>query len=191
MKTIFLFCTKPWVYLTELPLMVMLFIAVALNDKSEELLKYYPLIIFLSLLIVFIAVYFFRMLSISFEEIRYHGLFSSKDQAFIKEKRTLVISVCPRHTLRLELFGDAAEEPAFDWMKAEDVMHREVCLFRGSAVGGKRNAEKTVAYFLAEGESAEGCLKDGYAYEDEAITVSTEQKNEITEIRISFKITVV
>ena len=189
MKNIFLFCTKPWIYLLELPPMIMLFIALALNDKSTDLLKYYPLISVLALFIIFFAVYFFRVISISFDEIRYHGLFSSKDQAFIKEKRTLVLSLYPRRTLRLELFGDAAEEPAFEWMSAEDVMHREVCLFRGRAIGSKASAKKIVEYFVAD--TADGCLDDGYLFEDDCITVKTETKNEIKQIRIKFKITIV
>ena len=189
MKSVFLFCTKPWIYLLELPVMIIFSIVVALNDQSTDLLKYYPLIIVLALFIIFFAVYFFRVISVSFDELRYHGLFSSKDQAFIKEKRTLVISLYPKHTLHLELYGDAAEEPAFEWMSAEDVMHREVCVFRGKAIGGKSTAKKLVEYFVSD--SAENCLDDGYIFDDDCITVTTETKNEIKEIRIRFKITIV
>lgn len=191
MKSIFLFCSKIWVYLTEIPLMIMLFIAIELNDESKDIFGYYPLIIFLSLAILFIAVYFFRVITVSTDEIKFHGLFSSRDREFIKKDRSLVISIKPHHTLRLELYGDAGEEPAFDWMRAEDVVHRDICLFRGNAVGGAKSALKILRYFGVSREAEAGYLGNGYFFEDQNVKVYTEIKNELTCLTVKFKTTIV
>ncbi len=191
MKSIYLFCTKPWVYLTELPVLILLAVSIAFNGKSEEKLKFYPLIILLIFSAIFIFIYFFKMISITTDEIKYIGLFSSKDSAFIKEKKTLEISLHRFGNIRLLLFGDAAEAPAFEWMKAEDVAHREICLFRGRALGGKYFAKKILNYFALDKEALEGFDKEGFFYEDERITIKTSKKNEVLCFQIHFKITII
>ncbi len=191
MKSVYLFCTKPWVYLTELPVIILLSVAIAFNDKSEELYKYYPLIIFLIFSAMFIFIYFFRMISINTDEIRYHGLFSSRDSAFINENKSLVISLMGMGNMRLELFGDASEAPPFEWMKAEDISHRDVCLFRGRAIGGKGSAKKILEYFAMKKEALAECFSDGFSYDDERISISTQQINEVTKFKIKFKVTII
>ena len=192
MKSIYLLSTKLWVYLTEIPVLILLGVAISTNHLSNDIFKYYPLIIFLAFSVIFIMVYFFSVISISYDEIRYHGLFSSKDSAFITENKTLVIKIKPKRNLAVELYEDAGIEPAFDWMKAEDVMHREICVFRGKANGSYKTAEKILKYFgLAEESLAAATSEDGFSYEDDAIKVSSANKNEIFEIAIKFKITMV
>ncbi|MBQ9071188.1 MAG: hypothetical protein IJY23_07585 [Clostridia bacterium] len=189
MKSIYFFCTKPWVYLTELPVLFMLWVAMIFNGQSEEVFKFYPLIIVLSAAVIFIFVYFFRVISISIDEIRYHGLFSSRDSAFIDENKTLLISLKPRLRLGLELYGDAGDVPAFDWMKAEDVKHRDICLFRGKAIGGKRSAARILNFFSVPKEEIVKATNDGFFYEDDALLVKSERKNEVFQISIQFKTT--
>ncbi len=191
MKSVYLFCTKLWVYLTELPVLILLAVAISLNGKSEETLKFYPLIIFLILAAIFIFIYFFRMISLSTDEIKVIGLFSSKDSAFIKANETLEVSLHRFGNIRFVLFGDAAETPAFEWMKAEDVAHREICLFRGRALGRKNTAKKILDYFALENEKLEGFEKEGFFYEDERITVNTIRANEVLTFKIKFKITII
>ena len=191
MKSIYFFCTKPWIYLTELPVLFMLWVAMIFNGQSEEIFKFYPLIIALSAAVIFIFVYFFRVISISYDEIRYHGLFSSRDSATIEENKTLVISVKPKFRLGFELYGDIGKEPIFDWMKAENAEHRDICVFRGKAIGGKSSALRTLKFFCVSTDDLNKCLDDGYFYEDNAIRVNTERKNEILEIKIKFKTTII
>ena len=191
MKSVYLFCSKPWVYLTEIPAMIILWISLSLNDRAEGVLKFYPLIIFSSLMIVFIMIYFFRAISISTDEIRYHGLFSSKDSALISENKTLRISIKPHFNLGIELFGDAGEEPAFDWMKAADIKHRDICIFRGKAVGGKSASKKIVRYFTGDFEIASAVFHDGYTFENEDFSIKSEQLNEVFTISIKFKKTII
>ncbi len=192
MKGIFLFCSRLRVYLTEIPVMIMLAITIFYNDQSTDLLKYYPLIVFLCLVIIFIAVYFFRLISITTDEVRYHGLFSSKDSAFITKDRTLKLSLHPRKSLRVELYGDAGKEPAFDWMKAEDVVHREICLFRGKAIGGRGSATKILKYFGVPSDIlTSDAFEKGFTFEDETISVNAVSENDIPTVSISFKKTII
>ena len=191
MKSIYILSTKLWVYLTEIPVLILLWVSISTNHLAEGTLKYYPLIIFLSLAVVFIMVYFFSVISISCEEIRYHGLFSSRDSAFITENKTLVIRIKPRRNLDIELYGDAGVEPAFDWMKADDVIHRDICLFRGRANGSVGTAKRILKFFNVPEEERISAMNDGFSYEDDAIRVNSCQKNEVFEISLSFKITIV
>ena len=191
MKSIYLFCTKPWVYLTELPVIVMFAIALNYNDASTDIFKFYPLLIFLALAIVFIAVYFFRLISISTDEIRALGLFSSKDRAFISKGRTLVIAVRPHGILRFELYGGMGSEPVFDWMSVEDSKHREVCYFRGKSLGGKKTVVNILKFFELTDEEAMAALTDGHSSDHKIVSVASAQKNEVFEVRIRFNETII
>ena len=191
MKSIYLLSTKLWVYLTEIPVLILLWVAISSNHLSEDVFKYYPLIIFLCFAVIFIMVYFFRMISINTDEIRYHGLFSSKDSAFIKENRSLIIKLKPGRNIGIELHGDAGAEAPFDWMKSEDAIHRAVCLFRGKANGGIGSAKKILKFFALPEDKLDAAVADGFNYEDDAIRVDSCKKNEILEITLKFKITIV
>ena len=159
MKSIYLLSTKLWVYLTEIPVLILLWVAISYNSFSEDIFKYYPLIVFLCLAVIFIMVYFFRMISITNDEIRYHGIFSSKDSAFIKENRSLVLRLKPGRNIGIELYGDAGVEPPFDWMKAEDAIHRDVCLFRGRANGNEKTARRILKFFSLPEDKLEGATE--------------------------------
>ena len=65
MKGIAFFSSRLWVYLTELPVILLLVVAVRNNDAADNVGKLYPLIILLGAVIVFIAIYFFRGVIIS------------------------------------------------------------------------------------------------------------------------------
>ncbi len=191
MKSIYLFCTKPRVYLIEFPILAILWIAIKFNKFSENTFKFYPLIFVSAFFVIFTAVYFFRAISISNDEIRCLGVFSSKDNALIAENKTLVISLHPHFNMKLELYTDAAESPAFEWMKASDVAHRDVCVFRAGAVGTKRSAIKILEYFSVPKEDAINCSTDGFNYENDNIKVESFSENETLKIKIKFKTTII
>ena len=190
MKSIYLFCTKLWVYLTEIPVVALFWLAVSLNKYSDLPFKFYPLIIVSAFFIVFIMVYFFRVISINNDEIRYLGVFSSKDSALITENKTLVMALHPHYNLRLTLYEDASISPAFEWMKAEDVMHRDVCVFRGRAVGGEKSAKKILEYFTLPKDILDDAMIDGFAFENDTVKITTFTENEVLKTRINFKTTI-
>ena len=51
MKKTFLFCTKPLFFLTEIPPVFLLIIAILQNSQADGILKLYPLIAVLSIAI--------------------------------------------------------------------------------------------------------------------------------------------
>ena len=191
MKSVYLFCTKLWVFLIELPIVAILWVALALNNESDLPFKFYPLIITSVLLILFIMLYFFRFISINNDEIRIHGIFAEKDSALITENKTLVVALHPRHKIKLELYGDPEQEPEFNWMKVENVLHREICIFRGKAIGGKGRAKRILEYFTVPSAEISKAFEDGFSFENEAVRVTSASANEVFNISIQFKITII
>ena len=188
MKSLYMFSTRLRVYLIELPLLIILTIAIHFNDKSEDLLKFYPLIIVVSLGMIFILIYFFRGVSLSYEEIRTYGLFAKRDSAMITKDKVLCVTICPKKIVRLYLWGNDGT-PAFDWQKEEDVakdgMLRQISC---KVIGGKRLAKRILKFYTVDAEALEMlATKSGAAYENADVSVASERKNEIFEIRISFK----
>ena len=100
MRGIFLFCTKLWIYLSELPLIILFMVAVRQNKNIDTPVRLYPLMIALVIGMVLIFLYYFRIVKINFEEIRMIGLFSGRDKALIKKDRTLTFTLWPRYVFR-------------------------------------------------------------------------------------------
>ena len=92
MKNTFLFCSRLRVYWCEIPIVGILLLCIKYNDYSEGLYKLYLLMAFSALASIFILIYFFRAIKLSFEEIRYIGLFSSRDSAIITEGKTIILT---------------------------------------------------------------------------------------------------
>ena len=190
-KSIYLFCTKLWIYVTELPALAIFTLAAIYNKHSEEPMGLYPLMIVSLAAAVIIFLYFLRFISINTDEIRYHGMFSSRDRDFIKADRTLIITLKPFGNMKLELYGDAGEIPPFDWMKPEDVQYRDVCYFSGIAVGGRRDVKRIAKYFTVPESELDAICNAGYEFSNDTVTVKTEDKNECTVVSIHFNKTII
>ena len=65
MKSVILLKMRLWVFLTEIPLIILLLVCKNVNEGMDELFGLWPLMIALGALIVFLAVYFFRLVSVS------------------------------------------------------------------------------------------------------------------------------
>ena len=187
MKTLYFFQTQPWVYATELPVIAIFFAALYANSLTETKTSFLPLVVAMALAFLFILVYFTRFVSLSTEEARQIGLFGSKDREFLKENSVLIIKLRPFGNMKLELWGGNPDMPAFDWMKADDVNFREVCLFREKAIGGIGSAKRILSYYTVPKDSLAGLENEGYFFENDTVSVSTEKKNEVYEIKVSFK----
>lgn len=158
MKKIFLFCTKLRVYWVELPLIALLSVCIHYNQFSDGLMKLYPLIITLILGMVFILLYFFRVIKISFDEIRYIGLFTSRDSSVITEGKTLIIKELRRGRLEITLFGNDGVLPELDWLKSTGEAPRDISLFRGVTIGGKRTVRRILTFFGVPKEDTDKLL---------------------------------
>lgn len=186
MKKIYLISTEPWVYLTEIPIIAMLMVAIRYNDDATNDLKFYPLILFLLSFALFIVVFFFRVVALDMKSIEYIGPFSSKDNAEIKEKRTLVLTIANKTKTKIELFADAAEEATFDWMKADDVIHREICIFRGKILGKSTSAKQVLKYFNIPTTLINNVLCKDSEFENDFLKLTSVHTPEKKEIKIHF-----
>ena len=191
MKFKLLFCSKIWVYLTEVPVIILLLITRSFNDSSENLLKLYPLQIFLLLVMLFIFVYFFRIITVSYDEIRYHGLFSSRDSAAINKDKTLILTLKKGGRLTVELFGNDGEPPALDWLKDADYTPVDIYLFRGKAIGGKGRVRSLLKFYGVDTDGIENSLAlDSFDGDYELVALHAEKREDVREFRITMKETV-
>jgi hypothetical protein len=171
----------------------LLAIAIIYNNKSDGLLKFYPLIVFLSGCIAFSVVYFFRMVAVGFEEVRTVGLFSSRERVVVNEGKELVITKLPAGKLDVELFGNDGVRAQLDWLvTADDGTIPDINLFRARAIGGKRALRAILKFYgVPSKELRDGIIRGEKSYEDELVRIFASQ-NEIEqrEIHIYFKKTV-
>ena len=187
MKSVFLFCTRLYIFLIEIPPMILLAITFSMHDEAPGVFGYYPLEIFLCALILFIMIFFFRAVTITYDEVRMHGLFSSRDKLLIKKGHTLVIGILPKKKLRIEVYGGLGEDKIYDWMADGEGENHEISLFRERAVGNEKTVGKILRYFGVSDEAVENfTAKSGKIFEDEFIEVSVEEKNELFEVRVKF-----
>ncbi|MBQ2738402.1 MAG: hypothetical protein IJF38_06895 [Clostridia bacterium] len=188
MKSLFLLATRMRAFLIELPPMILLMITIRFHGEATGAFGFYPLEIFLAALMAFILVYFFRAITVTYDEIRMHGLFSSKDRVYIKKGQTLALTLMPRGRVRVEVIGTVGEEKVFSWMKKDETSDHEMSYFRESCYGGARTARKILAFYEVEASDITAIIEnETYACENENVSVSVENKNEVKEIRITYK----
>ncbi len=187
-KSVILFCARPTVYLTELPLIILLAIAIIFNDSSTELLKLYPLIAVISAGIILLFLYFFRAVVITNEEIKIIGRFSSRDKAVINKGKRLSLTLKPRHRLTLELFDSDGKAPELDWAQRDEAyVPMEVNVFRERAISGARGVRRILKYFGVTDDVAEKLLSEkAFKLEHGALALSSEKKEDIRVIDITF-----
>ena len=189
MKKKYLFCTKIWFYLSEIPLIFLLYVACYYNFTSDKPWQFIPLILILSAVIVFIGIYFFQIISVSNEMIRYHGLFSSRDSAIINKDKTLIITLKRRSYLGISLYGNDGKPPMFEGLRDEGSI--DIYLFRGRAVGGKGTAKSILRYFgISDVDIDATFANEKYSAETEDILLTAEHVEDIRQFRLKFKRTV-
>ena len=185
MKRIFLLSTRLYIFLIELPLVFLLTLAIIFNGRADGLLKLYPLIVTLSLAIIFIFLYFFRGIKIKYDEIKDVGLFSKRDKVVLNKDKTLIITVLQHKKLKIELFGFDGKA-GLDWLKDEEP--KEIYLYRGKAIGGKSTPERILRFFEVSEEDLEKILiAERFSNKYQYVSVESSVKNEMREIRIRFE----
>lgn len=186
MKKLFLFGTKLYVYLIELPIIAVLVLAINHNGKATNLLKLYPLIVFCCLAIAFIAIYFFNSVTVSYAKIKQIGLFSSRDSAIITKDRTIVLTYLSRRRMRIELFA-LQESPSFEWALSESFVPHEACVFRERVIGNDMTAKRVLRFFKAsEKEIKELLSSENLEIKNEKIEYSALVYDEKKQIKIKF-----
>ena len=188
MKSVYLFCTKWFFFLTELPLLYFFVLTVDMHDKSTELLGYYPLETVLVLAMLFILVYYFRAVGFSADEIRMYGLFSSREKSLIHEGDTLLLTLRSRRRLRVELFGTDGGNPTLEWLRTEEYEAQEINLFRGKALGTRRTVLRILRFSGVPREVSAPLLfaEGGFSAEYDTVALSCEKKEEVYEVHLRF-----
>lgn len=188
-KKKYLFSTNPLMYLTEIPVVALFFIAMYYNSLSESGTVLLPLMVFLSLVAIFILIFLFRYVSLSFEEVRTRGWFSTRDSAVVTKDKTLILTMLPKRRIKIELFGNDGQPPMY--AGAFDEPSLDVYLFRAKAVGGKKAVSSVMSYYTVPLKDIVTVLQeDRFSAEYELISLSSERREDIREIRIKFKETV-
>ena len=180
------------VYWMEIPIIILFAIACRYNKLSEELTKLYPLIIFLGLAMIFIFVYFFRAISLSFEEVRYHGLYSSRDHAAITKDKELIITLGEKRRMKVELFGNDGAAPELDFIKNDSTYTPvDIYLFRGKAIGARRALLRILKFYgVSESDFAAILASENFSADYEYVTLKSKVSEDSTVVRLKFKETV-
>lgn len=190
MKKKYLFCTKVWFYLTEIPFIILLIISIINHKNVDTLVGLIPLIVLCSAGIVFTFLFFFRLVVISTEELRSRGLFSSRDSAVVNKDKTLILTMLRGSNLRVELYGNDGKPPILEGMKDEPPM--DIFLYRDKAIAGPRTVASILRYFGVPNDDANEAANTEAAFSKEYddISLSSEKREDIREIRIKFKETI-
>ncbi len=191
MKRLYLYCTRLRIYWVLIPIITVLAVAIAVNPNIEGVIKLYPLIILSTGGLIFTLIYLFRMIEISYQEIRYIGRFSSRDSAEITEGKTLVLLPERHGVIKIRLMA-VDTLPELSWMQNEDGKPRVVCMFRGRTYGGNRNIKRILKFFGVDAADLEKILCDeSFLAEYENVDVKTLiNETEQKEIHITVKLTV-
>ena len=176
MKKVFIFGTKLRMFLCELPLLFFFVASIIFNDSTDKDVApvgLYPLIIALGCGMVFMLVYLFRGIVVSGESIRSIGLFSSRDKAIVNKDKTIVLTLRPKHKIKVELFGKD-DAPKLDWAINDDTVDRSnVNLYRDIAVGAEGTVKRVLASFDIPKEKAKEIISsERYEGEFSLISVS-------------------
>ena len=190
MKSVFLFSSKFRFFLTEIPPVLLLIVSIHFNSRVDTLMRLYPLIITLSVLIIFIAIYFFRAVVIKYDQVRSVGPFSERDSAVIAKDKSLVLTILPKKKLKIELFGDSGDlADTYKWLKGDE--KNSINLFRAKANGGAKAVKRIMRFFEIPEDAANALLQeDGLKKDLDALTVRSDTKNECKTVSIFFKKTI-
>ena len=178
MKKVFLFSSRLAVYLTEIPVLALLAIVISVHDTATSVVKYYPLEIFLGAVAILIAVFFFRAILITKDEIREIGRFSAREKATIEEGKILVFTLATKKRLTVELYENSDSAPALPW--ATEVSG-SINLFRAHTRGDQRAVQRALLCFGLTKEEADAVLNRQPEKEEiyENVAVRTERKHDV------------
>ncbi len=192
MKKLYLLCTKPWIYLSEIPLIVLLVLAIIFNEAVDGVWKLYPLIITLILGILFILVYFFKVIILTTDEVEVFSVFTERDSATLNRGKSLIIGRISSGRIKVCVFGNDGKPPEFDFIEdGADYTPIDIFLLRGKALGGDGTLVRIMNYFDIPTEKAIKLTSADGEYEDEVLSAtSVANSNGYQEIKITFKKTI-
>ena len=192
MKKLYLLCTKPWIYLSEIPLVVLLVLAIIFNNTVDGVWKLYPLIITTIVGILFILVYFFKVIILTTDEVEVFSVFTERDSATLNQGKTLIIGRISSQRIKVCVFGNDGKPPEFDFIEeGSDYTPIDIFLLRAKALGGVGTLVRIMGYFDIPTDEAKKLTNANGSYEDDLLSaVSSADAGGYQEIKITFKKTI-
>lgn len=187
MKKRLLFCTDAWFYFIEIPPIVLLVLSCIYTGRVDAVLGLVPLMLVSAASIVFIFLFFLRVISLSFSEVKCKGPFSSRDSAVINEGKKLILTLKRAGRIDVELFGNDGLPPMYGGLDQPI----DIYLFRGKAIGGKRALSRVLRYYGVSKTDIPLILKkDTFSSEYEYITLDSCVREDIRVVTLTFTETV-
>ena len=187
-KKAYLPAVRLWVFWCELPMALLLALAINYNDGVDySPFKLYPLIVFCAAAMIFAFIYFFRLVRIGLDEFKCIGLFSSRDSVMVTEGRTLVIRMQRGGKLDINLIGNDGVVAGLDWLKSVGEAPRDISLFRAHAFGGATSAKAALIALGVSPEAAKAAATGILSKTDfEYVSVESSTEDGIRVIRVKF-----
>ena len=160
MKRISFFSTPLYMFLTEIPFVVILVLAIIYNPYAEGWARLYPLITVMAAAIIFSNIFLFRGIRLSRCEIRDVGRFSPRDHASLSAGSSIRLRVEGGGRVRIYVFGKAGL-PELDWMRDQTTNPDEICMYRGRTQGGLSTVAGLLSYFGVPKSEIESILSGG------------------------------
>ena len=174
----------------SIPPAIVLIASIIMNGFVKSPGGLYPLIISSGLVIAFTFVFFFRVVTLSTDEIKMIGPFSSKDSSVINEGKTLIITRRSFGRISIDLYGNNGVNADLDWLRDVRTV-RDIYLFKSNVVGGTSAIRRTLLFFGISPEDAEMLISSKETHKefpDYTVSVSCSEGSQ--EIRIKFTNTI-
>lgn len=146
MKRISFFSTPFYMYLTEVPFVIILVLAIIYNPYAEGMARLYPLMAAMVAAIIFSNIFLYRAVSISRCRVRDVGRFSRRDYTEISAGNSLRLVPLEKGRVKIYVYREAGL-PELDWMRDQTTNPDEICTYRGRTQGGLRTVADTLSYF--------------------------------------------
>lgn len=189
-KHLYLSSTKWGYYLFLLPLALWFALALYYNRYAEGALRYYPMLIAVAGMMVMVFLFFFRLVKLSYDEIRTVGRFSTRDRVILAEGKTLVITLRPHGMLGVDVYGHDGEVAALEWLR--DTEPTDLRQLHTRAVGGAKALRRILAFYRVTGYDESALLDPAaapYTFAAECATLTAETVNERRTVRVRFLVT--
>ena len=165
MKKIYAFSTRLRVYWVLVPFIFLLVISIIHNESTGGAMKLYPLISLCSLGIIFTLVFLFRMVEISYSEIRHIGIFSQRDRVIITEGKKIILRRLAGGMVLIQLVGNNGRHAELDWLKNSNEPVRDIVMFSAKTAGGSLIMRRILKYFDADEECLNTVGEDDASFE--------------------------
>ncbi len=170
MKKTYLLAVNPLHFLTILPLAAIFAVSVIYIDISTSYVGLYPLAIVSGVGILVTLLYFSRIITISFDEVRYFRVFGGKEYSYIKKDSRIELKEVGALS-RINVYC-TENTPAIEWLREDTAEPQEIPLLKKDFFSFPRGAAKVLKYFGVPRKDIDSFMSGGeLAFENDDISV--------------------